>query len=276
MRQYFDKLWHYTLKRPYRLVTTVDQGEGVTVLFLHGIGASSKVWQPVIRRLAGEPCRLFVCDLLGFGESSKPTWAEYSTEDHARAVIHTLAQKRVKRPIIIVGHSMGCLIAVHIARLRPDLVKQLILYEMPLYAGLPEKRRYKVRRDLYFALYNRIVKHPEFSPTNSRVIQKLAAHVVGFTISRETWIPFVRSLKNTIMQQTTLEDLKRVQVPTEAIYGSLDMVVIRGNPRQVFGEAEHIHTQVITGRHSISVRASMTIASQVTSLLHTSKTSAHA
>lgn len=267
MRQYFDRFWHQTLRRPYRLVCTIDQGDGMPVLLLHGLGTSSKVWEPVVRRLMGVSCRLVVCDLLGFGVSPKPTWSQYSTEDHAQAVIRTLEYKHVKGPIIIVGHSMGCLIAVHIARLRPALVKQLILYEMPLYAGLPEKRRYKVRRDLYFALYNRIVRHPEFSPTNIRAIQKLTARAVGFTISKETWVPFVRSLKNTIMQQTTLQDLKRIQVPTEAIYGSFDMVVIRGNPRQIFGEAAHVHTQVVTAGHSISAKASSTIAGHVVSLV---------
>jgi pimeloyl-ACP methyl ester carboxylesterase len=259
-----DLLWHKVLKRPYTLARTMDSGSGTPVVLLHGLGASSAVWSRLAKLLAVLPCRVITYDLLGFGASPKPDWAEYSVEDHARAVITSLDKLRLREPIILVGHSMGCLVSVHIARLRPQLVKQLILYEMPLYEGLPSGRRYQARRDFYYKIYNRVLRYPDYSPNNVRTIQKLAARFVGFTIAKQSWTPFVRSLQNTILRQATLADLKRLSVPTEIIYGSLDVVVIRGKPKHVFGkDAPHIRTSVIADIHGVSARAGKLLAKRI-------------
>ncbi len=263
-----DTIWHKLLKRPYILARPIDIGHGTPVVCLHGIGSSGLAWQRVCRQLGDIPCRVVAFDLLGFGSSPKPEWMQYTVEDHARSVIAGLERLHLREPIVLVGHSMGCLIAVHIARLRPDLVRQLIMYEIPLYEGLPESRRYRLRRDFYYRIYNRLLRYPEFSPTNIRTIQKLAARFAGFTISQESWTPFVRSLQHTILQQTSLADLKRLEVPTDIIYGSLDILVIRGNPKVVFGEeAAHISTRVITEVHGISARASRFLARRIAEVL---------
>lgn len=210
------------------------------------------------------PARIVALDLLGFGESPKPEKSSYDTSVHARAVIRAIERMKFGRPIVLVGHSMGCLVAVHVAKLRPDLVKQMILYEMPLYEGLPAKRRYNLRRDLHYAMYRRILSHPTYSPGNVQTLQKIVARVMGFEVTRETWASFVLSLKNTIMTQTTLIDLKQLKTPTEIIYGSLDIVVIRGRPRNFFGtQAEHISTHSIPEIHGISPRASTFLAGRI-------------
>jgi cis-3-alkyl-4-acyloxetan-2-one decarboxylase len=265
---FFDTLWHKTLKRPYKLTRVLDQGRGTPVLFLHGLGGSATAWKYVIDGLANSPIRVIALDLLGFGTSPKPTWPDYDVQEHARAVIGNIEKLKLKEPITIVGHSMGCLIAVHIARLKPKLVRQLVLYEMPLYEGLPDKKRYTVRRDLYYNIYKRVLKHPEFDPENARRVQLMAAKLVGFEVNKETWIPFVRSLENTVMHQTTLEDLKHLSTPTEVIYGSLDAVVIRGKARHIFGDsAPHIKTSVVRDIHAITPKSSAFIAAQVRELL---------
>jgi cis-3-alkyl-4-acyloxetan-2-one decarboxylase len=41
-------------------------------------------------------------------------------------------------------------------------------------------------------------------------------------INERTWTPFVKSLENSIEQQTTISDLARIRVPIEVIYGSMD------------------------------------------------------
>src|SRR5437764_5763869 len=126
----FGKYWHQLLRQPYRLARTVDQGSGRTVVLLHGIGRSGAVWQHVVEQLDGKPYRLVAYDLLGFGKSPKPDWAEYNVDDHARAVIASLLQLKPGEPVIIVGHSMGSLVAVRVARLRQDLVQHMVIYEM--------------------------------------------------------------------------------------------------------------------------------------------------
>jgi len=263
MHPLFDRLWHKTFRRPYQALCTEDVGEGAPVVLLHGLGSSSKVWRHVTELLMADH-RVLAFDLLGFGESPKPDWLDYTVDDHAQAVIKGIRKRNIAEPMTLVGHSMGCLVAVHIARLYPGLVKHLVLYEMPLYTEAPSLKRYTALRKLYFAAYNRILKHPKYSPTNARMIQKLAARLAGFQISKQTWTPFVKSLKNTIMTQTTAEDMKQLDVPMDLIYGSHDHVVLRGGARAILGpEATHIKTHIVASRHSISPTASAFIAERV-------------
>lgn len=264
MQDIYDRLWHQVLRRPYRAVCTIDEGTGdPTVVLLHGLGSSSKVWSNVVMFLKGTH-RVLAFDLVGFGASPKPHWLDYSVEDHARAVIAALKKQKIKGQVILTGHSMGCLVAVRIARMQPHLVDRLVLYEMPLYTDVPALKRYTMLRRLYFRAYSQAVKHPEYSPTNAYLAQKLAARISGFTISKQTWTPYVKSLKNTIMKQKTAEDMRLLRVPMDLIYGSLDMVILRGHIQTIFDlEVSKISTHVVRSRHKITPRASAFIAKRI-------------
>jgi pimeloyl-ACP methyl ester carboxylesterase len=261
----FDRLWHQQLKRPYRLAKIVDTGHGQPVVLLHGIGRSGRVWQHLVEQMAHLQYRIVAFDLLGFGASPKPDWKAYTVDDQAEAVIASLGRLRLKQPVILVGHSMGCLVAVRVARLRPELVRHLVLYEMPLYEGLPEKRHYKLRINLYYRLYQMITRYqPVFDPANLRRTQKLARKIIGFEVSEATWQPFVKSLQNTIMKQTAAEDIKHLPMPMDVIYGTWDMLVIRGRPQKIFGsDLTNISAHNIRARHVISAKASHFIVQRI-------------
>ena len=267
-----DIVWHEWLRRPYKLNRGIDVGSGSTVVFLHGIGRSTEVWEHV-QELAEQSTpgfRMVGFDLLGFGLSPKPDRLDYNVDDHARAVIAALSRlPRRSRPMVLVGHSMGCLVAVRIARLRPDLVRHLILYEMPLYKGLPDKRRYQARLRFYFNLYKKIITYqPIFQGAGKNRARKLAEKITGVKLDDTTWVPFVRSLEHTIMEQTANEDIKHIAVPMDVIYGALDQVVIRGKIREVFGEdTSHITSHTIRETHSISRRASRFLLQRIAHVL---------
>jgi pimeloyl-ACP methyl ester carboxylesterase len=262
----FDRFWHKTLKRPYYLARPINRGRGnETVILLHGIGRTSKVWQHVLPGLKVKNLKVVAFDLLGFGRSPKPKWIDYSVDNHADAVIASITRLNPKQPVIIVGHSMGCLVAVRVALRRPDLVKHLVLFEMPLYEGLPHKRSYRLRTDLYYRIYRRIIKmKPTFTNETARMVERLGRKIAGQELTRETWQPFVKSLENTIMKQTTADDIKKLSIPMDVIYGRFDMLVIRGKPKQVFGvDNEKIATHTIRGGHVITPKASQFLVSRI-------------
>lgn len=269
--QIFDRFWHQTLRRPYYLARPLDQGDGSAVVFLHGIGRTGQTWQRVVEGLSHLPCRLVALDLLGFGASPKPGWPEYDIDDHAHAVIASLEKLKSAGPSVLVGHSMGCLVSVRVARLRPDLVKHLVLYEMPLYEGLPEKRRYRLRLNLYSRFYKHILRYqPTFDAETARLTEKIARKVAGFEVTPETWQPFVKSLEHTIMRQTAADDIKYLSAPMDVIYGTLDMFVIRGKPQQMFGsDAANVTAHTIRERHVISEKASRFLVERITAALVT-------
>jgi pimeloyl-ACP methyl ester carboxylesterase len=275
MQAQLDKFWHKTLRQPYELAKTVDQGTGQTVILLHGIGRSGLVWQHVVEQFKGLGYRVVALDLLGFGASPKPVWPNYSVDDHALAVINTIKKLGARQPVIIIGHSMGCLVAVRVARLRPDLVKHMVLYEMPLYEGLPKKRLYQIRLNIYYRLYDKIAQYqPTFDKETAKLAEKMASKIAGFEVRKSSWLPFVRSLQNTIMKQTTAGDLKILAMPIDVIYGLFDMLVIRGKPRETFGTQKSLITShTVSARHTISPRASRFIVQRVEAAEHPEKAS---
>jgi pimeloyl-ACP methyl ester carboxylesterase len=266
----WDDIWHKRLGRPYRLAKTADQGAGLPVVLLHGIGKSAGVWHHVIKLLSGLGVRVIAFDLLGFGASPKPDWINYDIDDHADAAIASIEKLHLGEPAILVGHSMGCLVAVRVAARRPDLVRHIIAYEMPLYEGLPQKRRYRLRTDLYFAFYKKIAEFkPAFNEQEQRLVERWARKMLGLDISPATWTPFIRSLENTIMRQTAAADIKKIYVPMDVIYGSFDMLVIRGKPREFFGDKQdNFSAFTIRARHVISLKAARFIVSRLQAAMH--------
>lgn len=240
------------------------------MVFLHGLGRSSVSWKHMPELVAEDgPLRILSFDLLGFGQSPKPDWLTYNVDDHAKAVIASLKSLRLRQPVVLVGHSMGCLISARVAALRPDLVKHLILYEMPLYNGLPDKRTYRLRLKIYFNLYEKIVAFkPIFRGPGKKRAQKLAEKIAGFTLDDATWRPFVRSLKHTIMEQKTHEDIKKIKLPMDVIYGTRDRLVIRGKTAEIFGEdVTNITAHNVRENHGVSKKASKFILERVEAAL---------
>ena len=258
-----QKIWHSVLRRPFRSAMPIDQHPdgACEVVLLHGLGGTSDIWARVARDLDTERFHVMAFDLLGFGESPKPQWAGYTVDDHARAVISAITRNRRRRaPVILAGHSMGGLVAVRVAKLRPDLVSHLILSQMPLYAGLPHWQ-YNLRHHFYFWLYDYLIGlGPKLGHAG---IRRNILRLTGITLSENTAIPFVRSLKRTIMEQTTLADMRGLHMPIDVIYGALDPLVIRSGRGTVFADMPALRTYTVADSHLVSVNAARVITAQV-------------
>ena len=92
-------------------------GTGAHTLFLHGVGLRAEAWGAQLDALPG---RLIATDMPGHGQSAMPD-AEMVMEDyvsHFEQVVLELAA-----PCILVGHSMGAMIALALASRLPDRVE---------------------------------------------------------------------------------------------------------------------------------------------------------
>lgn len=107
-----------------------DDEEPVAVL-LHGIAASSRSFGRVWDDLPGQ---VLVLDLLGFGMSLHASLDDdFTREAHVTAVVETLRRAGVHdRPVVLVGHSMGAVLALHTAAALPD-VRAVVAMSAPLY-----------------------------------------------------------------------------------------------------------------------------------------------
>lgn len=108
-------------------------GGGRDVVLIHGNPASTYTWRKVIPGLA-QHFRVHAVDLPGWGFSDKPADAPYTAAWLAEQVVGYLDAAHVARPVVV-GSSMGGLVASEVAIRHPDRVGPLILIDP---AGLPE------------------------------------------------------------------------------------------------------------------------------------------
>ena len=83
--------------------------------------------------------------------------------------------------------------------------------------------------------------------------------------------PFkIKSLQNTIMQQSAAEDLPTLTMPADIIYGTRDMLVIRGKVDHIYGlDSDLVTMHTISEKHVISTKASKFIANRINAALQT-------
>jgi pimeloyl-ACP methyl ester carboxylesterase len=125
------------LRLAYMDVPPVGSSTGRTVVLLHGRNFPSSYWAPTINALAQAGCRIVVPDQIGFGKSSKPGFA-YSFDSMARVTLALIDSLGIAR-FDLVGHSLGGMLAVRVARAYGGRIDHLVLYS-PI--GLEDYRFY--------------------------------------------------------------------------------------------------------------------------------------
>ena len=95
------------------------------VLCVHGYCQSSAYWAPTLDRLAGAGIRALAPDLPGFGASADQP-GPYTMEGYADALAGLLADQGLEQ-VVLVGGSMGGVVAQHLALRHPGRVSRLLL-----------------------------------------------------------------------------------------------------------------------------------------------------
>ena len=101
--------------------------DALAVLLIHGTGASTAWWDPVVPPLAGA-CRVIRIDLAGHGRSASPAGG-YDIAAQARRVGAALDRLGAGR-VTVIGHSTGGTVATALAEQRPGTVTALALIDI--------------------------------------------------------------------------------------------------------------------------------------------------
>lgn len=197
------------------------EGSGEPVVFLHGLGSTSNVWQAQVMHLR-DRFTLLRYDLDGAGRS--PLSGPLSIESWVKDLV-ALLDKHCIAKACFVGHSLGTLILQHFAVLYPERVSKLVL--IGVNRAPPEARRVAVRE--------RVAK------VRAEGIPSIVAAVVKGGVSPHTYahkpeiVGFVREL---LLRQSTegyaacceamaasqAADITKITCPTMVIAGDDDGV----------------------------------------------------
>lgn len=100
--------------------------EGPTILCLHGRWGRAETWFDFIQHY-GNQYRIIAPDQRGHGLSGKPV-SKYTAEEMAEDMIELLDFLKIDS-VILVGHSMGGLVAGSLAALYPKYIKALAILD---------------------------------------------------------------------------------------------------------------------------------------------------
>lgn len=249
----FDVFIHKWLRVPYILHCyeyARPKKPHTTVLLLHGIGSSHAMWAKVASRLPKQT-RIVAVDLLGFGSSPKPTWKAYSARRQADSLIATLLRANVRGPVVVVGHSLGSLVAVELAKRYRFSVRELILCSPPFYRPTQQSRTTMQPDYLLRSLYESMHNNPKRAKRILGLASKYHYLNAGFKVDDTNIASYLASLETAIVNQTSLHDAVRLKKPIHILNGRFDMLVIDKNLKYLQQNNPQVTVKHILAGHEI-------------------------
>jgi pimeloyl-ACP methyl ester carboxylesterase len=150
------------------------KAQTVSHVLLHGIGSSMRSWSDQLERVKASNEHLVLAwNAPGYGSSSKLGMDAPKAEDYASRLWQWLDFMGVKTPVVLVGHSLGCLMAASAARLSASRVSQLILLSPARGYGAASK---DVREQKLNARLTNLIEHGPLGMAKLRAHAMLSAH----------------------------------------------------------------------------------------------------
>ena len=103
-----------------------DEGSGEVIVFVHGTPSSSEEFEPLIQHFS-KKYRCLALDHLGFGQSDKPEFADYSVEAHTLRFAEWLRETGAFPRFHLVVHDFGGPIALDSVIQYSNHIQSLVL-----------------------------------------------------------------------------------------------------------------------------------------------------
>ncbi len=193
------------------------QGEGQTLVLLHGWGADIRCFDRIFRDLAADR-RVIALDLPGFGLSGDPA-GEWGVGDYAEFVKAFLAELHVDR-MLLLGHSFGGRISIKLAT-DPEFAPRIEKLVLTGSAGLKRKRSFwgKVRGAIRRGLRG-ILKASGMSKVFPALYDKLGRRFASRDYLAAT--PLLRECLKKVVAEDLAPLLPKIAAPTLLIWGRND------------------------------------------------------
>ena len=211
-----------------------EKPNGKTIVLLHGKNFNGYYFEETAKVLQKEGFRVIMPDQIGFGKSSKPKQYQFSFQQLAENTKSVLDDLKIEK-FIVLGHSMGGMLATKIAVMYPENVEKLIL-ENPIgledyrifspYQNIDKlyaselKNTYQSYKDYQLKFYYDGKWKPEYD--------KWLNLLAGWTVSRDfpitAWNAALTS--DMIYTQPVVYDFEKITAPTLLIIGTRDRTAI--------------------------------------------------
>lgn len=220
---------------------TNEEHGGVPLVLIHGLDGRSEDFEPLLGRFEENGFHYYALDLLGYGESDKPAWSDYSIATEERVVLHFMDAMHLKQAYVV-GWSMGGWVALKLALDAPDRVERMAVYDS---AGL----NFETDADISLmaptdhAGVERLIRR--MSPTMKFPPPFVEQQVIGY-LGRQRWV-VERSLRAMRTGNDMVDTrLASMRPPLLIVHGSEDALIPpsvaetmhRLDPRSVYVSVE--------------------------------------
>ena len=134
----------------------------IPIIFLHGFGASRKHWRNNLEFFAKRNYASYSIDLLGFGDSDQPGIRQIGKLNNeiwcnqVKDFIAHVIRPRNSRKVILVGNSLGSLVALTCGVLLEEQIEKVIASPLPDQIQLSKKK--STIRPLFKKIKDRLIK----------------------------------------------------------------------------------------------------------------------
>jgi pimeloyl-ACP methyl ester carboxylesterase len=197
--------------------------EPVRVLALHGWRRTHDDFAAVLGPAsAGGASASLALDLPGFGASPEPP-AVWGSADYAALVARVLDEVRERGPapagglpaqgFVVLGHSFGGRVAVHLAQSRPDLVRALVLTGVPLV-----RLQSKAKRPPYRYRLVRTLRKANLVPES--MLERARQHYGSADYLAAQGV--MRDILVRLTNETYTQQVAAIRCPLELVWGDDD------------------------------------------------------
>lgn len=227
------KLKDENYKMAFMVVSPEGKKKGNAVL-LHGKNFSGAYWEKTAKDLSQLGYEILIPDQIGFGKSSKPEHFPYSFHFLAN-LTHEITQKIGMKEFIVIGHSMGGMLATRMALMFPDQVNKLLLVNpigledwktMVQYKDLREVYKNELKTDEASIRQYQINVYfdGKWKPEYEKGIEILAGWTLHKDYSRIAWNSALTT--EMIFTQPVVYEFKNLTMPTLLLLGTRDRTAI--------------------------------------------------
>ena len=201
-------------------------GRGADLVLLHGWGMHGGVWQPLLRHLSPH-FRLHTVDLPGMGFSRPLEHGQLQAYAEQLATV-------IPADADICGWSLGGLIAMRLAVLRPELVRRLVLVgATPCFTNRAESPTWSdgVDEQVFRQFASQVAQDYQSTLIKFLTLQCMGADNARGTVKqlRESFaarpVPTMESLQRTLrilLENDLRAEIGDLQTPTLLIHGDRD------------------------------------------------------
>lgn len=222
------------LEMAYMDVVAKSAETKTPVLLLHGKNFSGAYWERTAKDLAKAGHRVVIPDQIGFGKSSKPVAYQYSFATMVQQTAGLLDRLGIER-VIVVGHSMGGMVATRFALDQAARTERLVLVNPIGLEDWAHKVPYAPVERVYNALLKRTpedvrayMRESYFDGAWKPEYDAIAEIQMEWTVSPDReQLAYVSALTaDMIFTQPVVHDFGRVKAQTLLIIGTRDRTAL--------------------------------------------------